>query len=139
MAACMANARSVPSAEEMVSAWSSTNVRRSVERQGLPWSSADACALVVSVVNACSCPKRSWALHIRWCVVRTESSKTSPSARTSNSQSSRSKEVPVHPLRRIELSGDSASAGGAVVTTTTNAKNANAITTDTFSPSGRRK
>ena len=41
---------------------------------------------------------------------------------------------------KIELCGGSASAGGAgVITTTTSAKNANAITTDTINPGGRRK
>ena len=48
--------------------------------------------------------------------------------------------VPPLSSEEIELSGGSASAGGAAVSTTaTSAKNANAITTDTISPGERRK
>ena len=48
--------------------------------------------------------------------------------------------VPPLSSEEIELCGGSASAGGAgVITTTTSAKNANAITTDTISPGGREQ
>ena len=49
-------------------------------------------------------------------------------------------QLPPLSSEEIDLSGGSASAGGAdVITTTTSAKNANAITTDTINPGERSK